>query len=44
MLGILCFIGGICVGVVVGGTIMALCAMSKEVDKEMKEMDENDHI
>lgn len=41
MLGILCFIGGICVGVVVGGTIMALCAMSKEVDKEM---DKNDHI
>ncbi len=35
MLEILCLIGSICVGVVIGGTIMALCAMSKEVDKEM---------
>lgn len=45
---ILCFIGGIVVGIIVGEAIMGLCAMSKEVDKEMdkvdKEIDRNAHI
>lgn len=35
MLEILCFIGGILVGGVVGVTIMALFTISKEIDKEI---------